>query len=59
VVRSRSPRALSAGYFNMPDKTAEAWRNGWFHTGDAFTIDENGWFYFADRVKDTIRRQCQ
>ena len=30
------PWAMNAGYYNMPDETAEAWRNGWFHTGDAF-----------------------
>jgi crotonobetaine/carnitine-CoA ligase len=57
VVRSDAPWALNAGYFGMPEKSAEAWRNGWFHTGDAFTIDEEGWFYFVDRLKDTIRRR--
>jgi carnitine-CoA ligase len=41
----------------MPDKTAEAWRNGWFHTGDAFRCDEDGWYAFVDRLKDTIRRR--
>ena len=41
----------------MPEKTAEAWRNGWFHTGDAFRHDEDGWYYFVDRMKDTIRRR--
>jgi crotonobetaine/carnitine-CoA ligase len=57
VIRSDAPWALCAGYYGMPDKTAEAWRNGWFHTGDAFMIDEDGWFYFVDRLKDTIRRR--
>jgi crotonobetaine/carnitine-CoA ligase len=41
----------------MPDKTNEAWRNGWFHTGDAFTYDEAGNHYFVDRNKDYIRRR--
>jgi crotonobetaine/carnitine-CoA ligase len=41
----------------MPEATAEAWRNGWFHTGDQFTQDERGNFYFLDRIKDVIRRR--
>ena len=41
----------------MPEATAEAWRNGWFHTGDAFRCDEEGWYYFVDRMKDAIRRR--
>ena len=41
----------------MPEQTAAAWRNGWFHTGDAFRRDEDGWFYFVDRLRDTIRRR--
>ena len=41
----------------MPAATAEAWRNGWFHTGDQFTQDEDGNFYFLDRIKDVIRRR--
>jgi crotonobetaine/carnitine-CoA ligase len=41
----------------MADATAEAWRNGWFHTGDQFREDEDGNFYFLDRVKDAIRRR--
>jgi crotonobetaine/carnitine-CoA ligase len=57
VVRTSAPWALNAGYLGMPDKTAEAWRNGWFHTGDAFRYDENGNFYFVDRIKDAIRRR--
>ena len=41
----------------MPDETREAWSNGWFHTGDAFTYDEDGNYYFVDRAKDYIRRR--
>ncbi|MCY4564359.1 MAG: AMP-binding protein, partial [Gammaproteobacteria bacterium] len=37
--------------------TVEAWRNFWFHTGDAGTRDEEGYFYFVDRMKDCIRRR--
>ncbi|MCB0995312.1 MAG: AMP-binding protein [Acidimicrobiales bacterium] len=57
IVNTEEPWALNAGYYNMPEKTAEAWRNGWFHTGDAFRQDEDGWYYFVDRMKDTIRRR--
>lgn len=57
IVRSREPWALNVGYYNMPEKTAEAWRNGWFHTGDAFRVDEDGNYYFVDRMKDSIRRR--
>lgn len=57
VVRADEPWMLNAGYFNMPDKTAEAWRNGWFHTGDGFVQDDEGWFHFVDRKKDAIRRR--
>ena len=37
--------------------TARAWRNGWFHTGDAFRRDADGNFFFVDRLKDAIRRR--
>lgn len=57
VVRPRQPFICSLGYFNMPDKTVEAWRNLWFHTGDALRRDEDGWFYFVDRFKDALRRR--
>ncbi len=57
VVRTDEPWAMNVGYFGMPEKTAEAWRNGWFHTGDAFRVDDEGNYYFVDRVKDAIRRR--
>jgi crotonobetaine/carnitine-CoA ligase len=57
IVRSDEPWRLMAGYWNMPEKTAEAWRNGWFHTGDVCLRDERGEFFFIDRVKDAIRRR--
>lgn len=57
VVRPRIPWISSMGYFNMPEKTLEAWRNLWFHTGDALKRDESGWFYFVDRYKDALRRR--
>ena len=57
LVRSAEPWALNVGYHKMPEQTAAAWRNGWFHTGDAFRRDADGWFYFVDRLRDTIRRR--
>jgi crotonobetaine/carnitine-CoA ligase len=57
ILRTRRPWEISPGYFRNPEATARAWRNGWFHTGDAFRRDESGNFYFVDRMKDTIRRR--
>jgi crotonobetaine/carnitine-CoA ligase len=57
IVRADEPWTLNDGYLGMPDKTAEAWRNGWFHTGDGFMRDSDGWFHFVDRKKDAIRRR--
>lgn len=57
VIRTDLPWAMNAGYLNMPEATAEAWRNGWFHTGDVFRQNEEGEFFFVDRRKDTIRRR--
>jgi crotonobetaine/carnitine-CoA ligase len=55
VVRPKEPFCFMQGYNAMPDRTAEAWRNLWFHTGDAARRDEDGYFYFVDRIKDCIR----
>lgn len=57
IVRADVPWAFSDGYYANPEATAKAWRNGWFHTGDAFRQDEAGNFFFADRMKDAIRRR--
>jgi fatty-acyl-CoA synthase len=50
----RSPHAM-LGYWNDPEKTAEAFRNGWFHSGDLGVIDEEGYLYVVDRKKDMIK----
>jgi crotonobetaine/carnitine-CoA ligase len=57
VVRTGEPWVINRGYYGMPEVTAAAWRNGWFHTGDAFTYDDDGNYYFVDRIKDAIRRR--
>lgn len=57
ILRTDSPWALNHGYNGEPAATARAWRNGWFHTGDAFRIDEHGNYFFVDRFKDSIRRR--
>ncbi len=45
---------VSTGYWNMPEATAEALRGGWMHTGDAGYLDEDGFLFIADRIKDMI-----
>jgi len=57
IVRTDRPWAMNHGYYKNPEATARAWRNGWFHTGDAFRIGEDGQFFFVDRMKDAIRRR--
>ena len=49
----RSPQ-LCEGYWNKPDATAEAFENGWFHSGDLVKMDESGFVEVVDRVKDVI-----
>ena len=57
ILRHKQPWTINAGYVGMPDKTAEVWRNLWFHTGDALRRDAQGWYYFVDRFKDALRRR--
>ncbi len=44
------------GYLNRPEATAEAIRDGWFHTGDICRIDDEGFVYIVDRAKDMVNR---
>ncbi|MGB1009590.1 MAG: AMP-binding protein [Thiolinea sp.] len=57
MVRPKQPWGFMSGYVGMPEKTLEAWRNFWFHTGDAARLDAEGRFVFVDRIKDCIRRR--
>ena len=45
---------VCAGYWNNPDATADALRDGWFHTGDMARMDEEGYFYIVGRFKDML-----
>ena len=57
ALRPVEPFSFATGYFAMPDKTVEAWRNFWFHTGDRVIREADGRFRFLDRMKDAIRRR--
>lgn len=59
LVRSRGPdprRGFFSGYLKDEPATAEAWRDGWFHTGDCVRLGEDGALHFVDRRKNIIRR---
>jgi acyl-CoA synthetase (AMP-forming)/AMP-acid ligase II len=49
----RGPQMMT-GYWNRPDANADALRGGWMHTGDAGYVDDAGYVYLCDRVKDMI-----
>lgn len=57
VVRGRAPWLLARGYYKLPESTASACQNLWFHTGDRGYVDDDGYVYFVDRKKDAIRRR--
>ena len=56
-VRPKEPWLINSGYYGMPEATANARRNLWFHTGDGMREDKDGWYYFVDRLKDCLRRR--
>lgn len=57
TTRPHRPNSMMVGYFGMPDRTVEAFRNLWFHTGDLARRDADGYYTFVDRRKDAIRRR--
>ena len=57
VCRPRLPGIMMRGYLNQPDRTAEATRDLWYHTGDIARRDPEGYFWFLDRAKERIRRR--
>jgi len=52
---ARGPNIMR-GYYNMPEETEAALRNGWLHTGDMGRFDEDGYLYIVERKKDLIIR---
>jgi crotonobetaine/carnitine-CoA ligase len=57
IVRHEVPWTITHGYLGMPEATAAAWQNGWFHTGDILRREKNGDYFFVDRKKDALRRR--
>lgn len=52
----RHPAGQLTEYNNLPEATADAYRGGWFHSGDLASVDDDGWFWFKGRKKESIRR---
>jgi long-chain acyl-CoA synthetase len=50
----KGPQVMK-GYWNKPEETARALRGGWLHTGDIARMDEEGYFFIVDRIKDMIK----
>ncbi len=57
VVRAEEPYRLFSGYWRNDAATVETFRNLWHHTGDSGRVDEDGYFWFVDRKKDSLRRR--
>lgn len=57
VVRPKIPWIVMAGYWGRPAETLAVWRNLWLHSGDLLRKDEQGYYYFVDRLTDSIRRR--
>jgi len=57
ILRAKEPWMMFDGYYNMVEETLKSYRNLWFHTGDQGYRDADGYYYFAGRIKDAIRRR--
>ena len=57
VARPKRPDIMFDEYYQRPEDTLKAFRNLWFHTGDRGRMDEDGFIFFVDRMKDSIRRR--
>ncbi len=54
-VADGAPCGLFTGYYNSPEKTAEVWYDGYYHTGDTAWADEDGFYWYVGRVDDVIK----
>ncbi len=54
-VKNGAPCGLFTGYYNAPEKTAEVWHDGYYHTGDTAWCDEDGFYWYVGRVDDVIK----
>ncbi|MBQ6264257.1 MAG: AMP-binding protein [Clostridia bacterium] len=54
-IKNGLPYGLAVCYYKDEEKTAETWRNGWYHTGDTAYKDEDGFFFYVGRVDDVIK----
>jgi len=57
VVRPKRPYTCMEGYYGLPEKSLDVMRNLWLHSGDQGYRDANGWFFFLDRLTDSMRRR--
>lgn len=55
VIRDKTAHTIFSGYYNMPEKTASACRNFWFHSGDMGYLDAGGGLHFVGRTEESIR----
>ena len=53
-ILQRGPQVMK-GYWNKPEETAGALKGGWLHSGDIGKLDEDGYLYIVDRIKDMIK----
>ena len=54
-IKNGLPCGLAVGYYGSPEKTAETWRDGYYHTGDTAWRDEDGFYWYVGRIDDVIK----